>query len=187
MLACDSHTPARPQGEEEGRYWKVEVESQQLRQVKIQLYCTDYQSQHCNLRFHGVLEGQNEDWAAIKPKMTDLIMRELGLPPPLIEGTHLTGKAASPNKPQTAIVRFSNLKDRENVLITSSPNYSETFVVYQDFSSQGTQKRQEIFPKMHDARHQGFRVFTVYDSIEGSQLIPKQLAAPGNRPANQRR
>lgn len=65
---------------------------------------------------------------------------------------HCTRQPAVPGKPWTVVVKFSNCKDRESNLTISRQKCQKKFIIYQDFSTQVMQKRQELVPEMQEAR-----------------------------------
>lgn len=144
-------------------YWKIEVVSHQLEQV-------DYIK---NLsKFDGAPEDSKEDWSATEIKITDLATKKLAQLQPLIGIAHSTGHPSSPVKPRTIIVRFSSHKDRESIRVRAQQLHWENLSA-RTSRTRWPKEKQEILPKMQEARKLGYRVFIIYDPVKGSMLIKK--------------
>lgn len=77
-------------------------------------------------------------------------------------------------KPRTIVAKFASFKEREAIFSKAKhARNSSSIIIYQDFSTRVTKKRQELLPELQQARRQGFRAFITYDPTEGSKLVKK--------------
>ena len=129
-----------------------------------------------NLRFEGIRDDLNEDWAESEKKLKIVIQDKLGLDADniIIERAHRIGKK-NDKKDRIIVARFLNYKDRELILKSRFKLKETGIYINEDYSDETIKIRNDLMPQVKRYRNEGKFAFLQYDRIVVRDWKPKVI------------
>lgn len=124
-------------------------------------------SRRNNLCFDGITETPgSESWEKSEENVRKVLKDQLKLDDEdiIIERAHRVGKR-KPGKCRSIVAKFLSYKDREQVFKSKRKLKGTKITVREDFSDKVNKKRQELLPKMHEARKEGKTAYLSFDKL----------------------
>ena len=132
-------------------------------------------SRRNNLRFEGIKDDLNEDWAESEKKLKIVIQNNLGLDVDniIIERAHRIGKK-NDKKDRIIVARFLNYKDREVILKSRFKLKDTGIYINEDYSDETIKIRNDLMPQVKRYRSEGKFAFLQYDRVVVRDWKPKE-------------
>ena len=166
-------------------YQQIEGLSENLRQglevIEGKNEYLENQSRRNNIRILGVEETEDEkSWDDTNKVVKDLLKKKLNIPGEVdIKRSHRVGKKtkaghhlgnasqskSKEQKPRPTVAKISSWKVKENILHEARRKRPEDIMFLHDLSKRTLERRQELIPKMLEARKQGKIAYMVMDKL----------------------
>ena len=137
-----------------------------MKLIKDKLTDLENRSRRNNLRFDGIPEDKDEDWAVSEAKIKKVINENLGMNEDIeIDRAHRSGKIEWNGKNRVIIARFTSFKAKETILKNSNKLKNTGFYINEDYAEETQKLRAALVPEMKRLRAEGKFAIIKFDKL----------------------
>ena len=154
--------------------------SENKRELKEQLRIQEDRSRRNNIRVHGIEEDENETWENTENKVRSFLYDKLEITDELyIQREHDVRrregvKFNSNNTPRAIVAKFSDYKEKEEVMRRHYKLKDTTYSVREDFSKETVEIRKKLWDQVKKLREDGKYAVIKYDKIVTRDFRPRR-------------